>query len=278
MGEQNFEKISNEKIDEISELELVDKNEREKNIRISSCDKYQKEIRDELIELFEDNYFSLMEKIDKFSENISDKEFKERFDFDIEKLRYYVDYAFPELLGRINSLANKNKIKIISHNSLRDVLSNAMFNGSVTVSWFKEHINDEDERVKNKIANINSGRRKGLEVFSKFINSKGLEYYIKELCSGDENVIGMEVGKEHGFLSEFVEYFNENKYGKIFPTGSAKFPYFRFFNEAEKWKKGKEGEINEENFELELSKLDDEFVNKKEIRKIYLAEKNKISS
>ena len=267
---KRFETISDEKINNASELELADKIKREREERIKSGDKYQKEIKDELIELFDDNYFSLMEEFDKYSGDISDDEFQKRFDFNVKKLRYYIDYALPELLGRINLLAKKNKIAIVSHNSLRDVLSNSIFSGMMATIWIRKHINDDDERIKNKITNDNSARRRSLRNFSELISSEEIKYYINELCSGNEKTIKLEVGKEHGFLSEFADYFNENEYGKIFPTGSGKLPYFRFFSEVKKWKDGRESEINEDNFGEEFDKLDNKFINKEKIRKEFL--------
>ncbi len=266
----SFEIISDQEINNASELELSDQTGREAEERRKQGDKYQKEIKDELVELFEDNYFSAMNRIDELSVNIDDDELKERFGFDMKKLRYYIDYALPELLGRINSLAKENKLRIVSHNSLRDVLSNSIFSGIANIGWFREHINDGNELNRKKIENPNSGRRVVLKNFSELLNSEDLKYYVRELCRGDEKVLAMEVGEEYGFLSKFAEYFNENKYGKIFPSGSAKFPYFRFFNEAEKWKRGEKSEINEENFRMRLEKLDDKFVNKDKIIRHYL--------
>ena len=266
----SFETISDREVNNASELELSDRIGREAEERRKQGDKYQKEIKDELVELFEDNYFSIMNKIDELRANIDDDEFKEKFGFDMKRLRYYTKSVLPALLRRINFLAKKNKIRIVNHSSLRDVLSNALLNGITNVCWVREHINGGNETDKKKIENPNSGRRVVLKKFSELLNSEDLKYYVRELCRGDEKVLAMEVGEEYGFLSKFAEYFNENKYGKIFPSGSGKFPYFRFFNEAEKWKRGEKSEINEENFRMRLEKLDDKFVNKDKIIRHYL--------
>lgn len=267
---KSFETIDGKEEISASELELSDRIGHEVEKRKKQGDKYQKEIKDELVELFEDNYFSAMNKIDELRSNIDDDEFREKFGFDMEKLRYYIDYALPELLGRINFLAKENKFKIVSHNSLRDVLSNSIFSGIANIGWLREHIDDGNELNKKKIENPNSVRRVMLKNFSELLNSEDLEYYVRELCRGDEKVLIMEVGEEYGFLSGFAEYFNENKYGKIFPAGSAKFSYFRFFNEAEKWKRGEKSEIDENNFRVKLKKLDDKFVDKEKIKQHYL--------
>ena len=257
MSESSFEKISDKKIAEISELELADKISIEKR---RSMEKYQVEIRNELLSLFENSYLDAMDEIDDFDKNISDKDFKKKFNFDMEKLRGYIDKTIPEIVEKINILSRKREIEIISNNSLRDVLSNALFNGLITVAWFKKNINSNEERVVNKIKNLQSGRRKALDNIKRLLDSEKLEYYFEELCANDDR-LKKEAGLEYGYISEFSEFFKENKYGKNYPAGSRRLAYFKFFSELEK------GKITRNNLNEELDSLDDEFINKEKIRK-----------
>lgn len=79
-------------------------------------------------------------------------------------------------------------------------------------------------------------------------------YYIETLCKDDEK-LKKELVKPAGYLDGFSEYFLDieiaGKISKNYPTGSKKLPYFRFFSELEK------GNINEENLEEELDKLEE---------------------
>lgn len=276
---ENIEKfgessILNKEIDEASESELADKLSVDKK---RTGEKYQIEIKGELIDLFEKSYFKMLNTIDELSGGISieeikkyDEEFKKRFGFDIKKLKDIIDAKIPEIIERINVLSKEGDIHIISENSLRDVLSNSLINSLGTVLWFRKNINSDEESIKNRMNDSESGRRESLNEAQELINSSELDYYFKTLCFSDDR-LKMEVGEEQGYLSKFIDFFKENKYGKNYPTGAKKLPYFRFFSELEagniKGKKVAEDENKYLDLEKELEKLDDDIVDKNKIRK-----------
>lgn len=272
---EKFEKpIKDEKIDELSESELADIIEINRKERRLGGDAYQPEIKEELINLFENAYFETLNKIDDLSENISDKELKEKFNFDMDKLREYADGFYPYIMERINILYKGNNIKIASNNSFRDVLSNSFFNGLTNVKWFRENFpkKNKNEIIREKIDNPKSGRRKNLNNFSRLLNSKDLEYYVRGLCINEEQ-LKMEVEIEQGYISKFSDFFMENEKGKIYPSGSKKLSYFRFFSEAEKWKNGRGDQIkNRTDFRRALADLDpsEKFIIKDKIRRYFL--------
>lgn len=274
--EGSIEKFNNldTEVNEISELELADKIEDNRKKRRQSGEAYQLEIKSELIDLFEENYFDTMNKIEDLSRNISDEKLREEFGFDMDKLREYADGYYPYIMERINILSNKGDINIIGDNSFRDVLSNSFFNGMTNVKWFRENFAKRDANViiDKKISDPKSGRRKNLDNFSRLLNSEDLEYYAKELCSSDGK-LKTEIEVEQGYISRFSDFFKENERGKIYPSGSKKLSYFRFFSEAEKWKEGKGNEIKDKtDFIKSLANLDpnNEFIIKDKIRNSYL--------
>lgn len=254
-----FEKpITNKEIDEASELELADRFGVEKK---RSMEKYQVEIKGELIELFERAYFDTMDKIESMEASLSDEDLKEKLGFDMNKLREYVDVVFPRMIEEISALSIKENLHIISDNSFRDVLSNSFFGGLGHIKRIREKFSKEDKRsdILSNMENPKSNERIGLKNFYNLLNSPELKYYTDEICK-DEEKLKMEVELGGGgYLSKFSEYFLDIESGGIisknYPSGSKKLPYFRFFSEVEKWKDGKDSEINDDNFEEELGNL-----------------------
>jgi hypothetical protein len=244
---EKFEKnIKDEDIDGASESELADKFEGENARR----ERYQTEIKDALVDLFESSYFNIMDEIDSLEENISDDDFKKRFDFDIGKLKEYIDGTIPNMMGRINALSKKGEIFINSNNSVRDVLSNSLFGSLGTVLWFKKNAKSVENNILEKLNNPKSIRRESLDKARHLLESESLEHYFDELCSNEKR-LKAEVELEHGYISKFSKFFEENERGKIYPSGSKKLPYFKFFSDLE------DGNIGEEDLNRELDKLRD---------------------
>lgn len=281
-----FEKpITDEEIDKASESEMADRitAESDKEIdgdaelelagRLSiekerSMEKYQVEIKGELVDLFERTYFDIMNKIDRLAGvggdikkiKEEDEKFNKKFNFDIGKLKEYVDGIIPEIMGRINKLSKDGKINnIVGNNSLRDVLQNSLFEGLGTVLLFRKNM--KEGKFLDKLDDPNSKRREMLVNADNLLRSEDMKYYFGELCV-DENKLKQEVESEGGYLSNFSDYFYDVEkmrgvFSKDYPTGSHKLPYFKFFSEVEKWKNDKDSLINDDNFEEELDKLNE---------------------
>lgn len=181
------------------------------------------------------------------------------FGFDADRAREILDKKLAPLPERIDDLKEKG-VNLKKGNSLIDILSNSVHAYKMLA---EKRMNKR--RLENLSA-ITEADRKVLDNLKK--NLEAVLYYIDFLCCDNEK-LKMELIKRSGYLEKFKNYFFKKEVPKgenrmvakiIYPTGTKKIDYFRFFNEWE------QGNIDKENLEEELEKLDSEFINKEKVR------------
>ena len=204
-----------------------------------------------VVDFVEREYFiSFLNKLDEIEDKSVFVEIKNELGIDIEEMRKFIDQKIPVLLEKIRIITQSGETQVIVGNSFRDVLGNSVT--AIFRTIVKTAKNFNDPKVQERIKDPDSDSRKILALFSREV----AEYYVDNLCNDDEK-LKSELNSTEGFLGEYKEYFN------IFPSGSVKAIYFRFFSEL------KNGNINEDNIENELNKLDDRMVNKEKIKLMF---------
>lgn len=190
-----------------------------------------------LIDFVEDGYFNnFLNKLDDIKDANVFLKMKEELGVDVLKIKEYVDSRIPILIEKIKEMDKDKEIKVVIGNSFRDILGNSIT--AIFRTILKTASSFDNPEVQERIKNPESSTRKILDLFSQ----EDAEYYIDALCE-DVKKLEMEIGSVDGFLGEFKEYF------KVFPSGSAKAVYFRFFGELEK------GNMGTETFAEELEKI-----------------------
>jgi len=226
-------------------------NEIPKNILANPQEKLEKEYSfsgvESLLDFFEKEYFdNFLNKLDEVNDKSVFNEIKEKSNVDVIRMVEYIDSRMPILFEKIKEVSDRGNVKLIVGNSLKDVLGNSIT--AIFRTILKTAKNFDNPDIQEKIKNPNSTTRKILATFSQDV----AEYYINALCDDDKK-LELELNSSDGFLGEF------KKYSKVIPTGSTKAIYFRFFSELKK------GNIDENNIEKELSKLNDDIVDKGKI-------------
>ncbi len=240
MNEQNFEKlISDEEIDEVSELELADTIRREKlnDLRGESKENFMV-----LLDFIEKEYFkNILDKIDDAeSQGVQLGDVGDLLNLNIGKIKEYAGVKVPQLIENISNLIRKKGIELSKKNSLQDVLGNSILNVLNRIIWIIENFNNE--KVAKKIFSENSVTRKIIQIYADRENGSGVAtYYIDELCQ-DKKKLKMELSSENGYLEKFekcfIDFESNGIMHKRYPTGGEKLPFFKFFSELEKGQEG----------------------------------------
>jgi len=194
---------------------------------------------DGLIDFVESGYFiNFLDKLDDIKDESVFLKMKEELGVDVSKIKEYIDIKIPVLIEKIKEADKRQEIEVVIGNSFRDVLGNSIT--AIFRTILKTASNFDKPEMQEKIKNPESSTRKILALFSQ----EDAEYYINALCE-DAEKLKKEAGSIEGFLGEFKEYF------KVFPSGSAKAIYFRFFGELEK------GNMDIKTLTKELEKIND---------------------
>lgn len=209
---------------------------------------------DSLVEFVEDGYFkNFLNKLDSIADERVFSKIKEELGVDVSEIKEYIDNKIPLLIEKIKEEDKRGDAKVVIGNSFRDILGNSIT--AIFRTILKTASNFDRLDIQEKIKDPNSSTRKILALFSQ----EDAEYYINALCEDSEK-LKKEIGSTEGFLGKYREYF------KIFPSGSAKAIYFRFFSELEK------GAMDIKTLAVELEKINNfeektrqEIINKEKI-------------
>jgi len=234
--------------------------EKQKNINETPENKKRETIQESIMDEIQ-HYMDFLNEVESVRELMS------KLKFDFEKAEKIVENNMIDLMERINKLAADGKFSLVIHSSMEDILGNSVIidMGLVKKQVLKQEINES--KCKEYVDRL----KKSLDA---------VLYYTNSLCD-DNKKLEMELTTRSGYLEKFENYFygkksySYNKEGdvigdeiieseipfeKAYPTGISKIAYFRFFNE---WK---QKNIDQENLEKELEKLDGNFIDKDKIR------------
>lgn len=244
--EKNMEKLSEEEF-----LELITKKKSE-SVEKKDPDKFL-----ELASFIEQEYFvNFLDKIDEVGDENIFAGIKEKTGLDVLVMKEFIDNKIPILLEKIREISKDDESKIAERNSFRDILGNSVTMVFKKIVWLTENFNTQNVVDRERIDNPTSGTRKIIDSFSE----ETAVYYIDKLCQDDE-ILKLELETEGGYLKKVEKYF------KIFPTGSKRAIYFRFFSELENCK-----DLNKLKEELEIVRV---FENKADVE---ILDKEKVIS
>ncbi len=232
-----------------------------------------------LLDFIAKEYFGILDRIDSAEEKGVDlAAVAELLEVDFGKMKEYIDIKIPELLERINGiLRSGEKVEVIEHNSLRDILGNSILTALGKIAWVVENFDSDDEKIKGRIGDKNSVTRRLVDEYIQKENETGVAtYYIDELCRDGEK-LKMEIGRKNGYLEKFADCFIDFESNgvrhKRYPTGGEKLPFFKFFSELEKGRRGEFGDKETALRELEKLKVkkfgrskEEEIINKEAVR------------